>query len=98
MSKYADMNASDFLQAFGDDAQKWAEAFCEQYPSIPRDVMVGWFANAIEHSGDVRRGRLIRDDEAWLDHIDVIVHQRRFWRDFMNNPPGDVMRLEPEAA
>jgi hypothetical protein len=29
------------------DAAKWADAFCEMYPQMEWDVMVGWFANAI---------------------------------------------------
>jgi len=34
------------------DARDWAEAFCKQYPEIPEDVMVGWFANALMRGFD----------------------------------------------
>ncbi len=34
------------------DASDWAEAFCKQYPDIPEDVMVGWFANALMRGFD----------------------------------------------
>jgi hypothetical protein len=82
---YAAMEAGDFLQALGDDAQKWSDAFAEQYPEIDRGVMIGWFANAIEHSSDVRRGRLVQSDEAWADFNEQIAALRRFLR----NAPAD---------
>lgn len=59
---YADMDGSHMLQAVGDDASKWAAAFCQKCAKLGHEVpdegwMTGWFANAIEHSGDVRRWR-----------------------------------------
>lgn len=60
MANYSKMTGPEMLQACGDDAGKWAEAFCEIVISagVPIDhgLMVGWFANAIEHSTDVRTG------------------------------------------
>lgn len=52
----------DFLRAVGDDARKWAEAFCEHYgkDKIDVDLMTAWFASAIEHSYDIRTRR-VRD-------------------------------------
>ena len=51
------------LQAMGDDAVKWAAAFCaiatELGHNIDEGWMTGWFANAIEHSSDVRRGTAV---------------------------------------
>jgi hypothetical protein len=61
---YTVMKDGDLLEALGDDASKWAEAFCQIKASarwsaddIDRDLMIAWFANAIEHSHDVRRNR-----------------------------------------
>lgn len=55
---YAAMLPGDMLAALGDDAMKWAEAFC-QINGGDVGLMVGWFANAIEHSTDVRAGRQV---------------------------------------
>lgn len=59
---YTEMQPSHVLIALGDDAEKWATAFCQHarqlgIPDIDPGWMVGWFANAIEHSSDVRRWR-----------------------------------------
>ena len=35
-------------------ATDWASAFCKMYPSIPEDVMIGWFANALMRGYDQR--------------------------------------------
>jgi len=53
-------NGADLLAALGDEGMKWAAAFCqttEKVFDIKLELMyvVGWFANAIEHSNDVRR-------------------------------------------
>jgi hypothetical protein len=40
---------------WGDDATKWAEAFCRTYPgAMDEGTMIGWFANAIEIACDKR--------------------------------------------
>lgn len=78
---YAQMSPGDMLTALGDDAEKWADAFCELNPGADRENMVGWFANAIEHSSDVRGSRLIHDDERFLDFIEHVASQRRFLRE-----------------
>lgn len=80
MTRYTDMDAGDMLSALRDDAQLWATAFCEQFPDVPHDAMIGWFANAIEHSGDVRRGRLVKDDDAFVAFRDGLDRERAFWR------------------
>ena len=64
MSDYTAMNGPAMLAACRDDGFKWAEAFCQHakklgIEGIDHDWMVGWFANAIEHSHDVRTGRSI---------------------------------------
>lgn len=61
MSDYTAMNGPDMLAACRDDGSKWADAFCQHakklgIEGIDQDWMVGWFANAIEHSHDVRTG------------------------------------------
>lgn len=58
---YTKLDGPALLEAMGDDAMKWAEAF-RQHGAIvedPLDIgwLVTWFANAIEHSSDVRRWR-----------------------------------------
>lgn len=78
---YRAMNAGDFLQALGDDAQKWADAFDQIIGGVDRETMVGWFANAIEHSTDVRRNRLVRDEEGWNEFKKGVERQRKFFRE-----------------
>lgn len=56
---YAEMSGPELLAACRDDATKWAAAFCEIISdglAIDEGLMIGWFANAIETSYDVRRG------------------------------------------
>jgi hypothetical protein len=54
------MSGPEMLAACRDDATKWAAAFCQHAKKRGQDIdeewMVGWFANAIEHSHDVRTG------------------------------------------
>lgn len=59
---FTTMSGVDLLDYCRDDASKWAEAFCQikqrqgwSADDIDEGLMVGWFANAIEHSSDVRR-------------------------------------------
>jgi len=57
MTDYTKMNGGEMLQELGDDAMKWADAFVQiNGDAIAHDVLFGWFANAIEHSHDVRTG------------------------------------------
>lgn len=44
---YAAMNAGEFLQTVGTDAQKWADAFRQIDPPLNPDTLTSWFANAI---------------------------------------------------
>lgn len=76
MTKYTEMTAPQMLEACADDAMKWAEAFCERFPTVPVDEAFGWFANAIENSGDVRFSRLVHDEQAWAD-FRLRVHDTR---------------------
>jgi len=57
---YTAMSGPELLHTCRDDGHKWATAFCQhakkQGHNIDHGWMVGWFANAIEHSHDVRTG------------------------------------------
>lgn len=62
---YTAMSAGNLLEALADDASRWATAFV-QHARLVRDRgdnildeawLTTWFANAIEHSSDVRRWR-----------------------------------------
>ena len=76
---YRSMTVCEMLQALGDDAQKWADALLQAYPNcnIPHEIIMPWFANAMQHSLDVQRWRLIHDDAAWLNFQDDVFWQRR---------------------
>lgn len=59
---YVGMTGPQLLEALGDDAAKWAAAFCQHaktsnLPDLDEGWMIGWFANAIENSTDVRSRR-----------------------------------------
>lgn len=59
---YTAMSDPAMLEALGDDASKWAAAFCQMaeklgHKGIDEGWMIGWFANAIEHSQWVRHHR-----------------------------------------
>lgn len=56
MVDYTKMDGPELLHAMGDKAANWAEAFCQKFPGHDEDLMLTWFANAIEHSTDIRRG------------------------------------------
>lgn len=65
LSKYAHLEDWKLLEELGDDARKWAEAFCEivrenKIDPLDVDFMTGWFANAIEHSSDTRTWRMAK--------------------------------------
>lgn len=55
------MTDHELLAYCRDDAAKWAEQFCKTaktlgYGDLDEGWMIVWFANAIEHSFDVRTG------------------------------------------
>jgi hypothetical protein len=58
---FYELSGPDLLAYCGVDASKWAEAFCKikeaqgwAAADIDEGLMIGWFANAIEHSAQVR--------------------------------------------
>lgn len=69
---YSAMDGADMLHAIGDDASKWATAFLQINPNcgVDEDILRGWFANAIEHSHDIRTGRIHNGDhlQYLMDH------------------------------
>lgn len=66
MTDYTAMGSADMVHECGDDASKWADAFFQFYPhcNVNWDVVMAWFANAIEHSHDVRTGNIINGEHA----------------------------------
>lgn len=66
MTDYTKMDGPEMLHACGQDAQKWAAAFCQHNPdnNPGEDVMLGWFANAIMHTLDTEHGTIINGDHA----------------------------------
>ena len=65
---YTTMDSGEMLTALGDDAGKWATAFMQilEKRGGPFDWadMMGWFANAIEHSHTLRRSKEMLASEA----------------------------------
>lgn len=61
MTDYMGMETHEMLKMLGDDASKWAAAFCQIAKAKGHDIdegwMISWFANAIEHSTHVRKAR-----------------------------------------
>lgn len=65
---YTIMEGAELLSALDDDASKWAAAFRQialklGYSDMDEGWLIGWFANAIEHSSDVRRWRRERENQ-----------------------------------
>lgn len=59
---YTAMDGPQLLAACEDSGARWAAAFCQHaaklgHPNIDEAWMIGWFANAIETSSDVRARR-----------------------------------------
>lgn len=59
---YTNMRGPELLSALGDNAHSWAVAFSQHamqggYPEMDIGFLTTWFANAIEHSDDVRHRR-----------------------------------------
>ena len=68
---YTAMSEPDLLNAMSDDASQWAAAFCQIAKKLGHDIdegwMIGWFANAIERSHDVRVARMQPDVKPMTD-------------------------------
>lgn len=52
METETEMTATDIYNYCGSSGAKWAEQLCQLHPDLAHkeDLLVGWFANAIEHS------------------------------------------------
>lgn len=63
------------LERLGDNAQLWAQELMKRYSDLPADredaeaIMIGWFANAIEHSHALRLRRM-RDSEPMFEPVE----------------------------
>ena len=71
---YFGMDSASLLNELGDDASKWAAAFRQiavkiGYSDMDEGWLIGWFANAIEHSSDVRRWRGQRQVQPLADRF-----------------------------
>ena len=66
MTDYTALKGPDLVHECGQDAQKWADAFCQLVPDavVENHVLMGWFASAIMHSLDVDRGTIINGEHA----------------------------------
>lgn len=115
-AKYLGLSDSQLLEYCADDAQKWAEAFCAhaaKYYSIKLDEgwTLGWFANAIEHSTDVRARRtkspfpsdsyvLFKDGDRWcatrLDFVNLVESRAGFGA--TENAAIDALEREENKA
>lgn len=82
MTDYTKFEGADLLHELGDDADKWAEAFCQLNPDVNVDqhLLFGWFANAIEHSYDHRLG-LVHNG----DHMDYLRSRQSAMRPISGN-------------
>lgn len=61
-----------------DNAQVWAKKFCELNTASDEGTMIGWFANAIECSHDVRMRKIhayeqLKSKSITRDVIEVII-------------------------
>lgn len=77
--RYAEMDGPQLLEACGNSAMNWATAFqeivIEGNVPIDVDLMIGWFANAIERSNDKRRWEREANAVIWRDEINSAVYQ-----------------------
>jgi len=83
---YAYMESSDLLEELGDDAAKWARAFNQmaeklEYSRMDEGWLIGWFANAIEHSHSLRMEKLRKKLEPIVME-DVVASAERMSRGF----------------
>lgn len=66
MTDYTKLNGPDLLHEMGQDATKWAAAFCQIHPHEDADeeILMVWFSNAIMHTLDTERGTIINGEHA----------------------------------
>ena len=83
MVDYTAMDAPTLLSFVRDDAWKWAEAFMQTVATgvvVDREFMIGWFANAIEHSTAIRQPQvdaILSVSEAAMTDVSEIAERLR---------------------
>lgn len=93
---------ADLLKRLGDDGAKWAAEFRKTAPALGYSDMdegwlIGWFANAIECSGDVRRWRA--EKAAPLDALERnVVEAAEKWADYLHATYGRQTDYTPTAT
>lgn len=70
---YEKMTSGEMYTALGADADKWAVAFCQFNPGADREMMRGWFVNAMMAMHDHGRGPISGDHAQF-----IIEHNKRF--------------------
>ena len=75
------LGQGELLGALGTDADKWADAFYETYPYIPKDIMVGWFANAMMNMWDVTNSEITHDPVGLITHIRALLRNYEAWQE-----------------
>ena len=81
MTEYMKLGPGELLAELGADATKWADAFYEAYPHIPKDIMVGWFANAMMNMWDVTNSNITHDPVELVHHISALVRNHDAWQE-----------------
>lgn len=100
---YASMSGGEMLTAVGDDAYRWAEAFCQikenngwTIEDIDHGLMLAWFANAIVHGQDVQRWRMERAARGDMSQIvpQLVADRNRVGINFQLSPDSQSEALE----
>ena len=94
---YTAMDGHVMVAELGADARKWAVAFGQMavklgYSEMDEGWLIGWFANAIEHSYDVRTGTgpVVLPDGSGV-FVGVV-------RETFRDPVWDDTSSDPEAT
>lgn len=68
-----DMTDAELIEHCGTDALKWAEAFVERFglqsKPVSIDLLLGWFANAIEHAKESVRCSITKNPDGWWESL-----------------------------
>lgn len=96
---WSKMSGGEMVQACGQDAMKWAEAFMALNAEPPTaEVMFGWFANAMMTMWDVSNSNITHDDTALADHISALVRNRDMHRELAELHARPWIGEAPEAC
>lgn len=92
--------AASMLSRLGDNAQKWAQEFIAVmhqigWSELDEALMTSWFANAIEHSNDVRRWKREGEKNPGLPETEVQIGPNGTTLKFHGIPTaGQIKELE----